>query len=53
MRGRSGRRELSPDDYQAIQDAIAGGAGADDPRAFGIGSERAARLMAGYQEVNR
>lgn len=49
-RGGRGRRELSSDDYQRLQDAIADGAGADELRAYGIGYERAARLVAGYRE---
>ena len=52
-RGGRGRRELSPDDYQALQDAIADGAGADDLRAFGIGYERATRLVACVREGGR
>jgi len=52
-RGGRGRRELTPDDYDRLQDAIADGAGADGVRAaFGIGYERAARMVGGYREVN-
>lgn len=51
-RGGRGRRDLADADYAALQDAIAGGASADDVRdAFGIGYERAARMVGGYQEV--
>jgi S-DNA-T family DNA segregation ATPase FtsK/SpoIIIE len=53
-RGGRGRRDLSPDDYDRLQAAIADGANADDVRAaFGIGYERAARMVEGYREVNR
>ena len=47
-RGGRGRRELSPDDYDRLQEAIDGGADADQVReAFGIGYERAARMVGG------
>ena len=52
-RGGRGRRELSPADYDRLQDAVAGGADADAVRdAFGIGYERAARMVGGYRGVS-
>jgi len=51
-RGGRGRRELTPDDYGRLEAVVAGGAGADEVRGrFGIGYERAARIVGGYREV--
>jgi len=49
-RGGQGRRELGPAEYAKIDQALAGGATADDLRGeFGIGWDRAQRLQAGYR----
>ena len=49
-RGGAGRRELTPDDYEAIQDALEDGADEDDLRGrFGIGWSRASRLVSQYR----
>lgn len=49
-RGGYGRRELSAEDYAALQEAIETGADADDLRGrFGIGWTRASRLVAQYR----
>jgi S-DNA-T family DNA segregation ATPase FtsK/SpoIIIE len=53
-RGGRGRRELSPSDYDAAQEALDDGADADDLRGrFGIGYERARRMRTQYTEATR
>jgi DNA segregation ATPase FtsK/SpoIIIE, S-DNA-T family len=48
-RGGAGRRELGQAEYEAIEQALEGGASTDDLRTqFGIGWERARRLHASY-----
>lgn len=51
-RGGRGRRDLSDDDYDALQAALREGLGPDALAGrFGIGRERAARLAQGFREV--
>lgn len=54
-RGGPGRRELAPEDYRAMQEALGRGATIMDLRQqFGIGHERAARIYQSYlQEIQR
>jgi len=49
-RGGQGRRELGPAEYARIDQALAGGASADDLRGqFGIGWDRARRMAESYR----
>lgn len=49
-RGGSNRRELTPEDYQAMTQDLEAGAAADDLRPYGIGYQRARRIVSNYRE---
>ena len=49
-RGGNGRRELTRDDYQAMTEDLEAGAAADDLRPYGIGYQRAKRIVSNYRE---